>query len=470
MAESTAASPLVPYCGVFDLFKIGIGPSSSHSVGPMRAAEAFLTELRQAGLFHSVARIQVDLYGSLALTGVGHGTDSAVLMGLEGETPDAVDTESIPDRLIAIRDSGRLTLGGLRPIAFREETDLVFNRRTFLDFHPNALRFQAFNSVDVTEPCLSSTYFSIGGGFIVREGASTENAAPPPPVPFPFHSARDLLELAERHGRSFSSLARDNERVFRTDAEIKDGLARLWSTMQACIDRGCRRGGILPGGLKVERRAPGLFHVLSTRAASGVQDPLLILDWVDLYAIAVNEENAAGGRVVTAPTNGAAGIIPAVLNYFGTFCPQASSERIEDFLLTAAVIGSLYKRNASISGAEVGCQGEVGVACSMAAGALTEVLGGTPRQVEQAAEIGMEHNLGLTCDPIGGLVQIPCIERNAMGAVKAINASRLALRGDGRHHISLDRVIRVMKRTGADMSSHYKETSLGGLAVNVSEC
>ncbi|HEY1064868.1 MAG TPA: L-serine ammonia-lyase [Pirellulales bacterium] len=470
-AATVADSANVPYYGVFDLFKIGIGPSSSHSVGPMRAAETFLRELHAAGSFERVGRVQVDLYGSLALTGRGHGTDVAVLMGLEGETPDQVETEAIPSRLAAIRESNMLALAGRKPIEFVEKRDLLFHDDVFLDAHPNALRFQAFDSEASAEPLLAATYYSIGGGFVVREGAATEATSPNAPrVPFPFTSARELLQHAEGRGVSFSRIARENERAFRSDAELSAGLQKIWSVMAACIERGCRSEGVLPGGLHVERRAPAFLQALTERAASGTKDPLLVLDWVDLFAMAVNEENAAGGRVVTAPTNGAAGIVPAVLMYFVRFCPEANETAIENFLLTAALIGSLYKRNASISGAEVGCQGEVGVACSMAAGALTEVLGGTPRQVEQAAEIGMEHNLGLTCDPIGGLVQIPCIERNAMGAVKAINASRLALRGDGRHHISLDRVIRVMKRTGADMKSQYKETSQGGLAVNVSEC
>lgn len=469
----TGSSPSTsaPYCGVFDLFKIGIGPSSSHSVGPMRAAEAFLGELRTSGRFDDVARVQVDLYGSLALTGLGHGTDSAVLMGLTGEKPDEIDPESIAGKLREIRGGGEIALAGVRRIPFREETDLLFHLTEFLDAHPNALRFHAFGAQGDSPPILSATYYSIGGGFVVREGQVTApRAVLESAVPYPFSSGADLLRLTREQGFSISQIVRANEAALRPEGEIREGLQRIWVTMKGCIERGCRTTGILPGGLNIERRAPALFKTLTAREAADGNDPLTILDWVDLFAIAVNEENAAGGRVVTAPTNGAAGIIPAVLRYFERFCRGATPEKIEAFLLTAAAIGSLYKRNASISGAEVGCQGEVGVACSMAAGALTEVLGGTPPQVEQAAEIGMEHNLGLTCDPIRGLVQIPCIERNAMGAVKAINASRLALRGDGHHFVSLDRVIRVMKRTGADMSSRYKETSEGGLAVNVSEC
>ncbi len=468
--SSETRTTSTPYFGVFDLFKIGIGPSSSHSVGPMRAAEAFLTDLQTQQLLDQVLRVQVDLYGSLALTGLGHGTDSAILMGLLGEKPDQIDPETVPGKLSNIRSTRQITLAGQRAIAFQEETDLVFNRTIFLEAHPNGIRFQAFAGEDSQTALLASTYLSVGGGFIVRDGEQAEHHAEETPVPFPFYSARELLELTKQQNCSMSQLAWRNEQVFRSDDEIHEGLQKIWQTMQECVERGCRNEGILPGGLNIERRAPDLFKTLNSQKEALADDPMCILDWVDLYALAVNEENAAGGRVVTAPTNGAAGIIPAVLHYFQRFRSEANPEKIEQFLLTAAVIGSLYKRNASISGAEVGCQGEVGVACSMAAGALTEVLGGTPHQVEEAAEIGMEHNLGLTCDPIRGLVQVPCIERNAMGAVKAINASRLALRGDGKHFVSLDRVIRVMKRTGADMSSRYKETSRGGLAVNLSEC
>ncbi|MBS0263079.1 MAG: L-serine ammonia-lyase, partial [Planctomycetes bacterium] len=437
-----------------------------------RAANAFVQELVELGVLDRVSRVVVDLYGSLALTGIGHGTDSAVLLGLQGEKPDEIDPETIPARLAQIRAQATLELGGRQRVAFREEVDLLFHHAVFLPAHPNGLRFQAFSSTDGSSPLCAATYYSVGGGFIVREGQGgvSAGASHAPAVPFPFSSARDLLQLAADHHTTFSRLAWENEKALRSEAEIRTGLERIWKTMQECIQRGCRTAGVLPGGLHIPRRAPGLHSVLSARQTAADRDPLDVLDWVNLFAIAVNEENAAGGRVVTAPTNGAAGIIPAVLNYFVEFCTEATPARVHDYLLTAAAIGSLYKQNASISGAEVGCQGEVGVACSMAAGALTEVLGGTPRQVEQAAEIGMEHNLGLTCDPIRGLVQIPCIERNAMGAVKAINASRIALRGDGYHFVSLDRVIKVMKRTGADMSARYKETSLGGLAVNVSEC
>ncbi len=457
-----------PYCGVFDLFRIGIGPSSSHSVGPMRAAKLFVDELTNDRLIGSVNRLKIDLYGSLALTGLGHATDTAVLMGLCGECPEKIDPELIPARLETIRQSGAIEIDGVKSIAFCEKTDLIFNRRITLDAHPNALRFQAYGGDGRDELVHESTYFSIGGGFVIKEGQEP-NSEECVEVPYPFSSANDLLVLTQQNSCSISDLIRENERVFRSDAEIKQALQEIWQTMQECVRLGCQTRGILPGGLGVKRRAPGL-HDLLTRKDQLPTDPMMVLDWVDLFALAVNEQNAAGGRVVTAPTNGAAGIIPAVLHYFTRFCTGANEAQIERFFLTAGAIGSLYKRNASISGAEVGCQGEVGVACSMAAGAITEVLGGTPEQVEQAAEIGMEHNLGLTCDPIKGLVQIPCIERNAMGAVKAINASRLALRSDGTHTVSLDRVIRVMKRTGADMSSRYKETSQGGLAVNIAEC
>lgn len=467
----------LPYYSVFDLFKVGIGPSSSHSVGPMRAAELFLRELTERNLISKVKRVRVDLYGSLALTGLGHATDVAVLMGLQGEVPDQIDPELTAEKLERIRETKTIALAGDRSIVFDEQTDLVFNRRITLETHSNGMRFRAFGDSSAECVLFEATYFSIGGGFVITAPSAGDETSgirsPPPPgvaVPYPFSSARELLELTRQHAISISDLARENERSLRSDDDIREGLDRIWRTMQDCVERGCRTEGILPGGLNIRRRAPALLQKLNADTESATRDPMIVLDWVDLYALAVNEENAAGGRVVTAPTNGAAGIIPAVLHYLHRFCADVTPETTYRFLLTAAVIGSLYKRNASISGAEVGCQGEVGVACSMAAGALTESLGGTPQQVEQAAEIGMEHNLGLTCDPIKGLVQIPCIERNAMGAVKAINASRLALRGDGEHFVSLDRVIRVMKRTGADMSSRYKETSRGGLAVNISEC
>ncbi|MEL6107203.1 MAG: L-serine ammonia-lyase [Planctomycetota bacterium] len=456
------------YFSVFDLFKIGIGPSSSHSVGPMLAANSFADEL--SNRWQEVGRVRVELFGSLALTGLGHATDTSVLMGLEGERPDAIDPACIQPRVSTIRSENRIRLGGLHSIPFVEDQDLVFNRRKTLDKHSNALRFEAFTDRD-SVAFHEATYYSIGGGFVVREGdEEVSRDDDVKPVPHPFSSAEELLSLADQHACSLSHLAWRNERSLRSDEETREGLRGIWEAMRECVERGCRTEGILPGGLEIQRRAPSLFKKLSSQPEAIGRDPMCILDWVDLYALAVNEENAAGGRVVTAPTNGAAGIIPAVMCYLERFCHGVSADTIERFLLTAGLIGSLYKRNASISGAEVGCQGEVGVACSMAAGALVEALGGSPRQVEEAAEIGMEHNLGLTCDPIKGLVQVPCIERNAMGAVKAINAARLAMRGDGKHFVSLDRVIRVMKRTGADMSARYKETSRGGLAVNISEC
>jgi L-serine dehydratase len=393
-----------------------------------------------------------------------------VLLGLEGETPEDVDIDSVPDRIERIRTGHVLRLAGRREIAFEESTDLQFHRLESLPAHPNGLRFVARDSASAE--LLSKVYYSVGGGFVVGEQAAADDRLTQsgPTPPFPYRSGEDLLRLSRASGLSFSGMTLGNEAGWRPEAETRAGLLRVWRAMQACVDRGYKRDGVLPGGLKVPRRAPGLFRNLTSKAASGSTDPLVVLDWVSLWAMAVNEENAAGGRVVTAPTNGAAGIIPAVLHYYVKFCQGANEDNVVRFLLAAGAIGLLYKLNASISGAEVGCQGEVGVACSMAAGALAEVLGGAPAQVENAAEIGMEHNLGLTCDPVGGLVQVPCIERNAMGAVKAINAARLALQGDGTHRVSLDKVIATMRQTGADMSVKYKETSRGGLAVNVIEC
>lgn len=454
---------------VFDLFKIGIGPSSSHTVGPMRAALRFAEGLRRDGQLTATRAIKVELYGSLGATGKGHGSDKAVLLGLEGEHPESVDTDSIPARLATIRERGELRLLGEHPIPFDSRTQLAFIRRP-LPFHPNGLIFRAFDAAGL-QLC-SREYYSVGGGFVVDEQAAgsdriVEDATA---LAYPFRSAAELLDHCAAHGLSISQLMLANEAAWRPEAETRSGLLRIWQVMQDCVDAGCRTEGVMPGGLKVRRRAAGLYRQLSEHPEANLRDALNVLDWVDLYALAVNEENASGGRVVTAPTNGAAGIIPALLHYYMRFVPGADEDGVVRFLLTAAAIGILYKENASISGAEVGCQGEVGVACSMAAGALCEVLGGTPQQVENAAEIGMEHNLGLTCDPVGGLVQVPCIERNAMGAVKAINAARMALRGDGRHFISLDKVIRTMRQTGADMKSKYKETARGGLAVNIIEC
>ena len=454
---------------VFDLFKIGIGPSSSHTVGPMRAAWRFADGLQRDELLAATASLRVELYGSLGATGKGHGSDKAVLLGLEGEQPESVDTDSIPARLATIRERGELQLLGRHPIPFDSKAQLAFIRRP-LPFHPNGMVFRAFDAAGLQ--LRSREYYSVGGGFVVDEQAAgsdriVEDATA---LAYPFHSAAELLDHCAAQDMSISQLMLANEAAWRPEAETRDGLLRIWQVMQDCVDAGCRTEGVMPGGLKVRRRAAGLYRQLSEHPEANLRDALNVLDWVDLYALAVNEENASGGRVGTAPTNGAAGIIPALLHYYMRFVPGADEDGVVRFLLTAAAIGILYKENASISGAEVGCQGEVGVACSMGAGALCEVLGGTPQQVENAAEIGIEHNLGLTCDPVGGLVQVPCIERNAMGAVKAINAARMALRGDGRHFVSLDKVIRTMRQTGADMKSKYKETARGGLAVNIIEC
>ncbi len=453
---------------VFDLFKIGIGPSSSHTVGPMRAAALFAGELRNSA--QSWARVLCELYGSLAATGKGHGTDKAVLLGLEGELPDRIAPAHIELRLAQIRAEGRLMLAGTHPIAFDERRDLLFLRRESLPFHPNGMRFSAFDEAGT--PLLSKTYYSVGGGFVVGSDAEGQTALvpDPTPLPLPFRTGAELLQRCADGDLTIAQVMLRNEQARRSEDDICDGLARIWDVMQGCVQRGIRTEGVLPGGFKVRRRAAELYRALTQRPEDALKDPLQVLDWVNLYALAVNEENAAGGRVVTAPTNGAAGIVPAVLHYYHRFVPGASEQGVHDFLLTAAAVAILYKEGASISGAEVGCQGEVGVACSMAAGALCAVLGGTPAQVENAAEIGMEHHLGLTCDPVGGLVQIPCIERNAIAAVKAINAARMALRGDGTHHVSLDKVIKTMRETGADMKTKYKETSRGGLAVNVVEC
>ncbi len=455
----------------FDLFKIGIGPSSSHTVGPMRAACRFVHRwLETPGDLARTARVRAEVFGSLALTGRGHGTDKAVLMGLEGHWPNAIDPDLIPDALARIRGEKRLRLLGRHEIGFDEKHDLIMNKRQKLPFHTNGMRFTAYDATGAE--IATREYYSVGGGFVVNQDDAAEDriVADTTELPYPFASGAALLEQCERNGLNIAGLMFANEHAWRSGTDIRQGLREIWDAMQACVQRGIRETGTLPGGLHVTRRAPSLHAELSSRPEAAMRDPLTVLDWVNLYALAVNEENAADGRVVTAPTNGAAGIIPAVLHYYDRFCPGANEQGVFDFLLTAAAIGILYKENASISGAEVGCQGEVGVACSMAAAGLTAALGGTPGQIENAAEIGMEHNLGLTCDPIGGLVQIPCIERNAMGAVKAINASRMALRGDGKHKVSLDKVIKTMRDTGRDMQDKYKETSRGGLAVNVIEC
>ncbi len=457
---------------VFDLFKVGIGPSSSHTVGPMRAARRFVARLESEGLLDSTALLRSELYGSLAATGRGHGTDRAVILGLQGETPEGVDPDRMGQLVEEARARHRLRLLGRREIDWQEGRDLLFHRDESLPLHPNGMRFTAHGAVG--EELLSRVYYSIGGGFVVNEDAAGKNrlVADTTRLPHPFRTGEELLELGRRHGKPIWRLMLENETTRRPEEEVRVGLLRIWRAMEGSIERGCRVEGVLPGGLKVPRRAPQLYRDLLARPAESLRDPLTILDWVNLFALAVNEENAAGGRVVTAPTNGAAGIVPAVGQYYAKFVVGAGADGdgVARYLLTAAAIGILYKENASISGAEVGCQGEVGVACSMAAGGLVAAMGGTNEQVENAAEIGMEHNLGLTCDPIGGLVQIPCIERNAMGSIKAINAARLALRGDGSHVVSLDKVIRTMRDTGADMSTKYKETSRGGLALNVIEC
>jgi len=458
---------------VFDLFKIGIGPSSSHTVGPMRAAKMFSHALAAGPRRAEVSRLRIELYGSLGATGKGHGSDKAVLLGLSGHDPETVDVEAIPALLADIRSHGQLPLAGGAGVPFDERTDLVFHRKAVLPFHTNGMRFVA---LDISDAVVEErTYYSVGGGFVVSDEVASDGTrqkviAPDTTVlPLPFHSGDDLLALCAKHGCSIAEVMRRNERHWRPDEATHAGLLKIWRAMQACVERGCRTEGVLPGGFKVRRRAAGLARALRG-AQSPAEDPLVVMDWVNLYALAVNEENAAGGRVVTAPTNGAAGIVPAVLHYYVNFVSGANEAGVSDFLLTAAAIGILYKENASISGAEVGCQGEVGVACSMAAGALCAVMGGSPAQAENAAEIGMEHHLGLTCDPVGGLVQIPCIERNAVASVKAINAARMALRGDGVHHVSLDKVIKTMRETGADMMTKYKETARGGLAVNIIEC
>ena len=452
---------------VFNLFKIGIGPSSSHTVGPMIAAAQFVAGLEADGSLERVKRVRVQLFGSLGATGRGHGTHKAVQLGLLGHAPDRIDPDEIPEILAGIESSSRLALAGHHEIRFDPKEDLSFQVRKRLPYHPNAMRITARDAAG--ETVAEKAFYSVGGGFVVDEKQAREGViiAEDVSLELPFTSSEQLLALCEREGISISDVMRRNERAWRSDAEIDAQLDAIWQAMQDCVTRGCRTDGVLPG-LKVRRRAAGLFRQL--RENDTPTDPLTIMDWVNLWALAVNEENAAGGRVVTAPTNGAAGIVPAVLHYYWRFSPNADEEGVVRYLLTAGAIGILYKENASISGAEVGCQGEVGSACSMAAGALTEVLGGNPAQVENAAEIAMEHNLGLTCDPVGGLVQVPCIERNAMGAVKAINASRMALRGDGSHYVSLDKVIKTMRETGADMKTKYKETARGGLAVNVIEC
>ncbi|MDP3891054.1 L-serine ammonia-lyase [Nocardioides sp.] len=451
----------------FDLYSVGIGPSSSHTVGPMRAAKRFADGLAETGRLGAVRRLRAELFGSLGLTGHGHGSPKAVVLGLEGEDPATTDTDRADGRVEEIREDGLLLLAGSTPVRFDVDTDLVMHRRKSLPAHPNGMTFAAFDEAGVE--ISARTYYSVGGGFVVDEEATGADrvVVDDTQVQFPFSTGAELLDICARERLSISDVMLANEQAWRTQPEIREGMLHLWSVMAECVERGYHRDGVLPGGLRVPRRAPALYRDLS---AQGEVDPLHVMDWVNLYALSVNEENASGGRIVTAPTNGAAGIIPAVLHYYARFVPGADDDGIVRLMLTAAAVGILFKMNASISGAEVGCQGEVGSACSMAAAGLAEVMGGNPQQVENAAEVGIEHNLGLTCDPVGGLVQIPCIERNAIASIKAIAAARLAINGDGSHKVSLDKAIKTMRDTGRDMKSKYKETSRGGLAVNVIEC
>lgn len=458
------------FVSVFDLFKVGIGPSSSHTVGPMKAAASFVSELQQHDILKRVARIQVELFGSLSATGIGHGTDNAVVMGLTGEQPDQVEPEKVLPTIEQVKSSKRLQLAKTRSVEFIWQRDLLLLQEN-LPYHPNAMRLTAFGGAG--ETLYHNSYYSVGGGFVVDEEQARQDATATGPVqiPYPFDSATELLALCHQHELSVSQLVMENEKMLRSEHEIREGLMQIWQVMKDCIANGLHTEGMLPGGLNVKRRAMALHKSLIRMTRPNViSSTLNALDWINLYALAVNEENAAGGRMVTAPTNGAAGIIPAVLTYYMEYSSGPNESDVVDFLLAAAAIGGLCKKNASISGAEVGCQGEVGSACAMAAAGLCQVMGGTPEQVENAAEIGLEHNLGLTCDPIGGLVQVPCIERNAIAAVKAINATQMALRGDGEHFVSLDKVIRTMRDTGRDMQAKYKETSTGGLAVNATEC
>ncbi len=452
---------------LFQLFSIGIGPSSSHTVGPMRAAYQFISLVDSMGFLQSVAHISVELFGSLALTGHGHATDIAILLGLEGEKPEETDPNSVASKIARVKKENTLNLLGSHSIVFSVEKDLIFSKGKRLPFHSNAMKCKAFDKSG--NEILSKTFYSVGGGFVVdhEDAFSTEKKTNESSIeiPYPFNTGNQLLEFCKQTGLSISEIMFENEKSWRTEKEIYDGIWHIWEVMKGCVQRGCEQEGILPGGLNVARRAFNLHQELSQK--DKIEDPSEIFDWVSLFALAVNEENAAGGKVVTAPTNGASGIIPAVVHYYERFTPKSSKEGIYRFFLTAAAIGILYKKGASLSAAEMGCQGEVGVACSMAAGGLVAALEGTPYQTENAAEIGMEHNLGLTCDPIGGLVQIPCIERNTMGAIKAINAARLALKNKSGYKVSLDQVIATMHQTGKDMNNIYKETAEGGLAVHV---
>jgi L-serine dehydratase len=456
---------------VFDLFSIGIGPSSSHTVGPLRASRRYLIELEREGFLEKAETIKVDLYGSLAWTGKGHLTDIAIMLGLEGETPENVNPSEISNRINQIRQSKRLFLLGKKSISFDESKHILFHYDKQLPFHPNGMRFTAYDRLG--KDIFTKVYYSVGGGFIVEHEAANKDSPiskDSVKLPYPFKTCQELLDLCQLNKLTISALMLENETKWRNPSEIREGLLNIWSIMKHCIERGIHQEGILPGGLNVKRRAANLFQSLQQAEREGKKNPAQIMQWVSLWALAVNEENAAGSRVVTAPTNGAAGVIPAVMQYYEKMTEKPTEDGILDFFLTAGAIGILYKEGASISAAEMGCMGEVGVACSMAAAGLTAALGGSVQQIENAAEIGMEHNLGLTCDPVKGLVQIPCIERNTMGAIKAINASLLALQGDGTHKVSLDQVIQTMRQTGIDMKSIYKETSQGGLAVNVPEC
>lgn len=459
---------------VFDIFSVGIGPSSSHTVGPMRASYLFIKELHRKRALEKVHTLKCDLYGSLALTGKGHGTDKAVILGLSGYTPETIDSDNIDTILKEVKNENKLNVVCFKKpltLSFSPKSDLKFHRRVSMPYHPNAMALAAFDKTG--KEIFKEIYYSVGGGFILTElqvSADESIEVHTSKVKYNFESAKELLELCSKHNLTIPELMLKNELTWNKKQKVFADISKLWEVMDNCIQRGFKNEGILPGGLKVKRRAPDVHKNLLKNTEKNLSDTLSVLDWVNLYALSVNEENAAGGQVVTAPTNGAAGIIPAVIKYYLNFYPKATEQGIIDFFLTAGAVAILYKKNASISGAEVGCQGEVGVACSMAAAALTQVMGGTTEQVENAAEIAMEHNLGLTCDPIGGLVQVPCIERNAMGAIKAINATRLALHGDGSHFVSLDKVIKTMKQTGKDMKKQYKETSRGGLAVNITEC
>ena len=456
---------------LFDLFKVGIGPSSSHTVGPMVAAHQYVHFLEEQQLLPQVTRVMCELYGSLGATGKGHGTGKAVLMGLEGELPDSIDPDSVDPRVDAIESNQQISLNAKHNVVFEPATDLIYHRIDRLDFHANGMTLRAYDAEQ--NLICEKTYYSVGGGFIVNENdqGEVELVEDSTELTYDFHSSEELLALCKEHDLTIAQIMLENEKAWRSEDVIKQEILNIWQVMKSCVDKGIKTEGILPGGLKVKRRAASLYQDLSKKNKMDMITPSLgAMDWVNLFALAVNEENAGGGRIVTAPTNGAAGIIPAVIHYYWDFCPRSNEDGIIDFMLTAAAIGLLFKENASISGAEVGCQGEVGSACAMAAAGLAAATGGSPEQIENAAEIGMEHNLGLTCDPIGGLVQVPCIERNAMASVKAINSASMALRGDGTHYVSLDKVIKTMRDTGRDMNDKYKETSRGGLAVNVIEC